>query len=444
MPNLQRRPLAYFADSSRYFEAVASAPNPVFIDSGKPHSDRGRYSIISADPTTIISIAPRDNTTIGVLLSQAEAAIEQAVAGMHSADDLPFCGGAIGCINYELGEARDINLSPSAELPLLHVGIYDWAIIVDHHTQCAELVLQPGCQSKIACQLSSSALEHAVNDATFMLTAPFHSHLDWPDYARCFEAIQRYILDGDCYQINLTRQFSAPYSGSPWQAYKRMRKVAAAPFSAYLDLGECQLLSLSPERFIEIDKGSMLTQPIKGTAPRSPDPVTDKANAEALEASEKNRAENVMIVDLLRNDLGKNSTAGSVQVERLLELQSFNTVHHLVSTIRGTLNPEITALQALLDCFPGGSITGAPKRRAMEIIAELEPNRRSLYCGSVFYLSASGRLDSSITIRSFVCHNGQIRGWAGGGIVADSEAKMEFVETEEKLGKLMAVLAEPE
>ena len=188
----------------------------------------------------------------------------------------------------------------------------------------------------------------------------------------------------------------------------------------------------------------MLTQPIKGTAPRSPDPVTDKANAEALEASEKNRAENVMIVDLLRNDLGKNSTAGSVQVERLLELQSFNTVHHLVSTIRSTLKPEITALRALLDCFPGGSITGAPKRRAMEIIAELEPNRRSLYCGSVFYLSASGRLDSSITIRSFVCHNGQIRGWAGGGIVADSKAKMEFVETEEKLGKLMAVLAEPE
>ncbi len=447
MPSLRRRALSYFADSSPYFEWLADAPYPVFLDAGKPYSDRGRFSVITADPDTIISFDASDNTAIGVLISEAQEAIEGHTNAMASLSELPFCGGAIGYLSYELGEAQQLSRPLDCDLPALLVGIYSWAIVVDHQQQHCELVVQGCCQSHWAQRLLDGEQPDGRRPATshagdFKLESAFHSPLDWPAYRQRFAQIQDYILAGDCYQINLTRQFSARYSGSPWQAYQRLRRAAAAPFSAYWDFGQGQLLSLSPERFIRADGGQLQTQPIKGTAARASDPKEDARLAEELQASEKNRAENVMIVDLLRNDLSRNCIAGSVQAENLLELQSFRTVHHLVSTVSGSLRADITPLAALLDCFPGGSITGAPKRRAMEIIAELEPSRRSLYCGSLFYLSASGHMDSSITIRSFVCKNGVIRGWAGGGIVADSVAEEEFQETEEKLGKLMRALAE--
>ncbi len=443
MSSLRRRTLAYFSDSSRYFDWLATAPRPVFIDAGKPYSDRGRFSIISADPDTIISIDASDNTAIGVLISSAQDAIGAAISGMDSASDLPFCGGAIGYLSYELGEATQISRPAQADLPLLLVGIYSWAVIIDHQLQRCELVAQADCKSRWALRLLDGETPDRPTPAQpFQLANDFSSTLDWPAYQQRFAQIQHYIRAGDCYQINLTREFTANYSGSPWHAYQRLRRAAGAPFSVYWDFGDAQLLSLSPERFISAEGGKLKTQPIKGTAARSADAKEDAKLAEQLLGSEKNRAENVMIVDLLRNDFSRNCVAGSVHTENLLELQSFRTVHHLVSTVSGTLRNHISPLAALLDCFPGGSITGAPKRRAMEIIAELEPSRRSLYCGSVFYLSANGRMDSSITIRSFVCHQGKIRGWAGGGIVADSVAEEEFRETEEKLGKLMQALAE--
>ena len=201
-------------------------------------------------------------------------------------------------------------------------------------------------------------------------------------------------------------------------------------------------MSFSPERLLSADNGALQTQPIKGTAARDPDPDKDQALAKALQQSTKNRAENVMIVDLLRNDFSKSCVAASVKTEQLCELQSFRTVHHLVSTVSGQLRPDCSPFNALLSCFPGGSITGAPKHRAMEIIREIEPHQRGVYCGSIFYLGAGGKMDSNITIRSFVCADNTITGWAGGGIVADSNVDEEFVETETKIGKLLQALAD--
>tara|TARA_R110001599_G_scaffold29107_5_gene100045 strand:- start:14348 stop:14983 length:636 start_codon:yes stop_codon:yes gene_type:complete len=209
-----------------------------------------------------------------------------------------------------------------------------------------------------------------------------------------------------------------------------------------MDLGSSQFLCLSPERLLAAQTRKLQTQPIKGTAARSSDPAEDLALATALQASTKNRAENIMIVDLLRNDFSKSCQAESVVTEALCELQSFRTVHHLVSTVTGLLRGDRSEFSALLDCFPGGSITGAPKQRAMEIIREIEPHRRSLYCGSIFYLGANGKMDSNIAIRSFVCENQEIKGWAGGGIVADSELDEEYIETETKISKLLDALAD--
>ncbi|MGB1142544.1 MAG: aminodeoxychorismate synthase component I, partial [Halioglobus sp.] len=256
-----------------------------------------------------------------------------------------------------------------------------------------------------------------------------------------FNKIEAYILAGDCYQVNLAQRFSAPCTGDPWHAYRRLRPVAGAPFSAYIALPDRgALLSLSPERFLSLHGQWVETSPIKGTRPRFSDPQSDRLAERELRASAKDRAENLMIVDLLRNDLGRSCVPGSINVDRLFEVQKFATVHHLVSTIRGELSPDRGAWELLRDSFPGGSITGAPKKRSMEIIAELEAHNREAYCGSVLYVSADGRMDSNIAIRSFACNDDSIHCWAGGGIVADSRWQDEYQECWDKVGKLFAAL----
>ena len=199
-------------------------------------------------------------------------------------------------------------------------------------------------------------------------------------------------------------------------------------------------MSLSPERFLSLHGHHVQTAPIKGTRPRYQDSAADRLAAEDLRRSAKDRAENLMIVDLLRNDLGRSCVPGSIHVDALFEVQSFPTVHHLVSTISGELAPDRSAYELLRDSFPGGSITGAPKRRAMEIIGELEPHAREVYCGSVMYISADGRMDSNIAIRTLLCSQEQIRCWGGGGIVADSQWQQEYQETFDKVGKFLSVL----
>jgi para-aminobenzoate synthetase component 1 len=276
--------------------------------------------------------------------------------------------------------------------------------------------------------------------APFRVTSTVTSNLTRGHYARAFGRIARYIAEGDCYQVNLAQRFSATAVGDPWLAYQALRVMNPAPFAAYLSTPYAHVLSASPERFLRVENGRVETKPIKGTRPRAGHARLDAELAQALRASEKDRAENVMIVDLLRNDLSKNCRLGSVKVPRLFEVETFATVHHLVSTVTGELAPGRDALHLLRGCFPGGSITGAPKVRAMEIIEELEPHRRGVYCGGIGYVGFDGAMDCSIAIRTLVHARGEIRFWAGGGIVADSKVEDEYQETFDKAAAMLKLL----
>lgn len=286
--------------------------------------------------------------------------------------------------------------------------------------------------------------------SNWKITAPFRPKQTATDYKANVDTVKRYIQAGDCYQVNLSQEFNGRYKGNSWDAYKALTKAHPTPFSAFLRQREADVLSISPERFLSINQNIIKTSPIKGTRARGKTATEDQALAEELKHSEKDRAENLMIVDLLRNDLGLHAEPGTVKVEGLFELESFRNVHHLVSHIKATLRSEVTPLRALLAAFPGGSITGAPKIRAMEIIRELEPHWRGPYCGSIFYYGLDGTLDSNIAIRTMLCENeqtdesgeehGTIRCWGGGGIVADSDPESEYQETLTKVKPLMDFL----
>ncbi len=253
-------------------------------------------------------------------------------------------------------------------------------------------------------------------------------------------SVKEYLSAGDSYQINLAQRHCAQYSGSEWHAFEVLDEHNQAPFSAFIRLEDSAIISISPERFLQLHNRVIETKPIKGTRPRFVDPAEDKNSALELANAPKDQAENLMIVDLLRNDIGRVAKPGSVKVPKLFDIESFPAVHHLVSTVTGELDNQYQATDLLRACFPGGSITGAPKVRAMEIIEELEPHRRSVYCGSIGYISAHGVMDTSITIRTLIATQGEIYAWAGGGIVADSDCHDEYQETYHKLGKILPIL----
>jgi para-aminobenzoate synthetase component 1 len=324
------------------------------------------------------------------------------------------------------------------------IGIYDWAVVVDHVERRTWLAGQ-GRDPETDLQwdalvdcFSAPPAERA--RAPFRVTSPVVSNMTPQHYARGFRKVHDYIVDGDCYQVNLAQRFSADAEGDPWLAYQALRIINPAPFSAYFSTPYAQILSASPERFLKVEDGAVETRPIKGTRRRTAHPRLDAQIAEELRVSEKDRAENLMIVDLLRNDLSKNCATGSVRVPRLFEVESFATVHHLVSTVTGRLAEGRDAIDLLRGCFPGGSITGAPKLRAMQIIEELEPHRRGVYCGAIGYIGYGGETDLNIAIRTLVYSHGEIRCWAGGGIVADSNAQDEYQETLDKAAALLKLL----
>ena len=273
-----------------------------------------------------------------------------------------------------------------------------------------------------------------------MLTSGWHSNMSAAEYAEKFSRVQAYLHSGDCYQVNLAQRFQAAYEGDEWQAFTRLNASNKAPFSAFLRLEHGAILSLSPERFIHLADGMIQTRPIKGTLPRLADADADRQQAETLAASPKDRAENLMIVDLMRNDIGRVAEPGSVRVPELFVVEPFPAVHHLVSTITARLPASRTACDLLRAAFPGGSITGAPKVRAMEIIDELEPHRRNAWCGSIGYVSLCGTMDTSITIRTLTACDGNLYCSAGGGIVADSQAEAEYQETFDKVNRILKQL----
>ena len=365
---------------------------------------------------------------------------------------LPFTGGALGYLAYELGyqleKISNAQRPSGLELPEMAIGFYDWALLYDnqtcthylvvHKTKNSEEGLETLWKERFAWLTAQATSQLSITP--FLLDSPWHSNLDKVSYREKFAKVQEYILSGDCYQINLTQRFQAAYHGDEYQAYKALLTTNQPPFAAFLRLPEQTILSLSPERFLKLHGGIVESKPIKGTRPRFKDPKKDKQSAQDLLASEKDRAENLMIVDLLRNDIGRVSQPGQVSVPKLFDIESFPAVHHLVSTVLGKLSSNQSSEDLLRACFPGGSITGAPKIRAMEIIAELEPNHRQLYCGSLGYINGNGELDMNICIRTLVCHKQQIYCWAGGGLVADSDVEQEYQECFDKVSKILPCL----
>lgn len=352
--------------------------------------------------------------------------------------DLPFVGGALGYFSYDLGrrvESMPELATKDLQTPDMAVGLYEWALVIDHKLEKACVV---GQNIEQVWQWLNSQSPADVED--FKLIGDWQSNMTQASYASRFGRVQEYLLSGDCYQINLAQRFNAPYQGSEWQAYTKLEAANQAPFSAFIRMPNSAIISVSPERFLELKDNVIETKPIKGTRPRSQNTELDQANAHDLQTAEKDQAENLMIVDLLRNDIGRVASPGSVHVPKLFDIESFPAVHHLVSTIRADLDTQYSAADLLRACFPGGSITGAPKVRAMQIIEELEPHRRSAYCGSIGYISRHGRMDTSITIRTLVAEDNKLYAWAGGGVVADSDCAAEYQETLDKLSKILPAL----
>lgn len=459
--------LPYHPDSRLLFEAVADLPWAAFLDSGVHHPGQSRWDIIAARPaatlvtrgamTEIRRASAGDGHSESVELSpeDPDALLRRELgAARPRPDDLPFCGGAIGYFGYDLTrryehlprQTRGDDGGEDAALPQMAIALYEHAVLVDHARRKCWCVgwTRPGdahsqARWKAWCARFAAPVPEKAR-APFRALAPAASSFTPDQYAAAFARVQHYIREGDCYQVNLAQRFTAPVAGDPWLAYQALRTLSPAPYSAYLNTPHGQVLSASPERFLRVERGRVETRPIKGTRPRAGHARLDAELARELAASAKDRAENVMIVDLLRNDLSRNCATGSVRVPRLFEVESFPGVHHLVSTVTGSLRPERDALDLLRGCFPGGSITGAPKRRAMQIIDELEPHRRGVYCGAIGYLGYDGDMDLNVAIRTLTLARGQAVFWAGGGIVADSRAESEYQETFDKAAAPLALL----
>ena len=450
--SLLRHELAYRPDSAGLFARIAHEPWAIFLDSGKPQGQYGRYDIMVARPFMMLT-TDGDHTQIrdaeGLRIASEDPflLLKQAL-NPHTAQpcELPFCGGAIGYFDYDLARRLEHFFKRALDgekMPQMMVGVYDWAVVVDHRQQRTWLVSHgQSAQTRQDWLALCSLFEQSdgVSPGEFAVTSDVVSNMDFPAYAAAFDKIQHYITEGDCYQVNLAQRFCAQARGDSWAAYLHLRQISPAPFLAYMNFSGMQVLCGSPERFLQVSGSHVETRPIKGTRPRSGDAAEDSRNAAELQSSLKDRAENLMIVDLLRNDISKSCALGSVQAKRLFALESFANVHHLVSTVTGTLAPGKTALDLLRDCFPGGSITGAPKLRAMQIIEELEPHRRGLYCGAIGYIGFDGNMDTNIAIRTAVCSAGEIRFWAGGGIVADSEMQKEYRETLDKASAMLELM----
>lgn len=437
-------PLPYRANPAEYFAAIRHAPGSVLLDSGRPSAERGRYDVLSAWPLATLAVSPDESG--GAFLQRLRATLARlGDAAIPAPYELPFAGGLIGYLSYDFG--RHLEAMPSQalndlQLPDARFGLYDWALISDHLIGSSQLVFHPNLidtERQRLIELFSQPPTAAT--APFTLSGAMSPDLSASDYQQAFVRIQQYIQAGDCYQVNFAQRFRAQCQGDPWTAYCALRAACPTPFSGFQSLPDGgAVLSLSPERFVKVSEGHVETRPIKGTRPRGQNAAEDAANAAELLASPKDRAENLMIVDLLRNDLGRTCRIGSVRVPELFSLESYPNVHHLVSSVTGELADKKDALDLIAGSFPGGSITGAPKIRAMQIIDELEPTRRGLYCGSLLYLDVRGEMDSSIAIRSLLVKDGQVCCWGGGGIVADSDWQAEYQESITKVKVLLETL----
>jgi para-aminobenzoate synthetase component 1 len=458
------------------FHRLAALPRLLFFDSALAHPSLGRYSFVTADPCrwlwsrgreTHLSPATRplpDADPFTVLTQLLADFRAERLPGLP-----PFQGGAAGLFGYDL--CHHIERLPRPrhdefETPDLAVGFYDWVVAFDHGANRAWIISTgfPENELRARRQRAGRRLRQvkrwlSADPGVGKRAAPPRPDVSplapqWPvpgcpgltsnfDRAGYLVAARRaveYVHAGDCFQVNLSQRLLVPSRLAAVELYGRLRRRNAAPFAGYFDLGEFVVASASPERFLWVQNGEVETRPIKGTRPRGAAPEEDAARARELLASAKDRAENVMIVDLLRNDLGRVCRYGSVRVPAVCRLESYPTVHHLVSEVRGRLRDGLGPVDLLRAAFPGGSVTGAPKVRAMEIIAELEPTARGPYCGSLGYVGFDGSADTNLLIRTFTVGRGWVQFPVGGGIVADSVPEREYEETWDKAEGLLRAL----
>ena len=460
-------------DTADLFDKVADQPWAMLLDSGVVYGEdtetkSQRYDVLAIKPHSTLVFDGnvthfRSGALEDALYGDVLDILKAAVPTVSNADeiDCPYLPGAIGYFSYDLARQFEElpNLAGDDEnLPPMSMGVYYVIVVIDHvgkNTSIVQLGQSQETQSVVEEWkdliewLANYAEEEYVDvesdepaphpqERGGLISGMLEESIDRDIYRKAFEKVRQYTIDGDCYQVNLTKRFSAMSAGNAWLTYRYLRESSPAPYGAYFNLPFARILSNSPESFIQCRDRKVVTKPIKGTRSRDPDnEIIDSASARALQLSQKDRAENLMIVDLMRNDLGRCCELGSIKVPKLFELHSFANVHHLISTVTGTLREELHVLDLLRNCFPGGSITGAPKIRAMEIIEELEPHRRGLYCGSIGYIGADGSLETNIAIRTIVVKDGVARFAAGGGLVIDSKVDEEYQELLDK-ARMMA------
>ncbi len=451
-----------YQDPCLVFSQFSGEEGALFLDSAEERVSCGRYSFIALYPFQMlmskkgwIELNNRrfQANPLEVLRKELKRFSQETVP-----ERPPFQGGAAGYFGYELVKQMEKlawTQEDELQFPDLVLGFYDLVLGFDLLQKQAWIF-----SSGYPYQEKEARLLHAEQRQAFLLArlpalptelAPLveqnkrveiHSNFSSRAYQEQVQKVIDYILAGDIFEANLSQGFRAylPQALTPFELYRRLRAINPAPFAAYFHFADSQIASASPERFIKLTRGSVETRPIKGTRRRGASLEEDEQLAQELLNSEKDRAENVMIVDLLRNDLSRVCEAHSVQVKQLCGLESYPTVHHLVSVITGQLSKGREASDLLAAAFPGGSITGAPKYRAMEIIAELEPTERGPYCGSLAYLGFDGNMDSSITIRTFCIKNNKVYFQTGGAVVLDSQPAQEYEEVLIKAGALFRAL----
>ncbi|MEM8944061.1 MAG: aminodeoxychorismate synthase component I [Planctomycetota bacterium] len=446
------------------FEKLARQPHVIFFDSVTEQSPLGRYSFVAADPFEWIVATDNERAP----LSKAERAGRQFTTASHP-DLPPFQGGAAGLFGYEVGGTLE-NIPTAAiddlPIPKLAVGLYDLVFAFDHQQEVAYIVSQgfPETNPRRRRQRAQARIDEALawlkspslpkhEPETFepatLCSEQFDvglegitSNMSADGYRQMIRRAVEYIHAGDVFQVNLAQRLVCRAHSDPLELYSRLRETNSAPYAGYLDTGEWQICSTSPECFLTVRGREVKTRPIKGTRGRSLQPEADLFVGDELQLSEKDRAENVMIVDLMRNDLSRVCHADSVHVSKLCAVETYAFVKHLVSSVRGTLRDDASPFDLLRACFPGGSITGAPKIRAMQLIAELEPTTRGAYCGSLAYIGFDGRMDSNILIRTVTAGRGWWQLPVGGGIVAQSQPDDEYRETWHKARGMLSAIKE--
>ena len=445
-------------NSFQLYTIFKDHPYSFFLDSGMDHEKLGKYSFIGFDPLLVfkskddkidITEGEKTNTFYGNPLDKLKEIFSQYQ--MDYQTEFPFVGGFVGYLSYDLChhiERLPRSAVDDVQIPDCYFGIYDGIIIVDHREDTVYIAAL-GIKSPAA---------HRVNSIKEMIVAAeqkgisvqikmnpkevdFKANMSKEVYLDAIQKVREYIRAGDIYQANFTQRFECTLEDTPYDLYAKLRTINPAPFASLLDFGEGMIASSSPERFIQIKNRIIETRPIKGTRPRGKTPEEDLQNRQDLLTSEKDQAELLMIVDLERNDLGRISKTGTVKVTELFHLEEYATVYHLVSTVIGEMKEEYDVVDCIKATFPGGSITGAPKIRAMEIIDELEPTQRNIYTGSIGYIGFNGDTDLNIVIRTIVCKNDKAYFQVGGGIVWDSDPEMEYEETLHKARALFNALS---